>query len=187
MKNQIRKARKAVGMTQEQLAKAIGITHATLSRYESGVIDPPSSQLKRIANVLKVSIFDLFDEKDQTVLNTGIDTGVGWGQTAYEQDLRYQGYSFSEAEHDLIRAFDDLNEEGQKKAIERVQELTEIPRYCRQNAPPKDVGVVSSGTPGTGAPGSETPAEPPAGPPGDTDTPTPPEGAEDAEGPQEGE
>ena len=43
--NKIRELRKAAGRTQEELAKAIGITHATLSRYESGTIDPPASQL----------------------------------------------------------------------------------------------------------------------------------------------
>lgn len=29
----------------------------------------------------------------------------------------------------IKQAFDSLNREGQKKAIERVQELTEIPKY----------------------------------------------------------
>ena len=36
----------------------------------------------------------------------------------------------------LMSGFYCLNEEGQKKAIERVQELTEIPRYQRAPEPP---------------------------------------------------
>ena len=50
--NKIRELRKAAKITQEELAKAIGITHATLSRYESGAIDPPTSQLQAIAAAL---------------------------------------------------------------------------------------------------------------------------------------
>lgn len=59
MKNQIRKARKAAGMTQERLAKAIGVTHATLSRYESGAINPPMYQFQAIADTLGVSLSEL--------------------------------------------------------------------------------------------------------------------------------
>lgn len=37
---------------------------------------------------------------------------------------------------ELIRYCSKLNSEGQKKAVERVQELTEIPRYQRTPEPP---------------------------------------------------
>lgn len=60
----IRDLRKTAGITQEQLSKEIGINRATLSRYESGTIDPPVSQLKRIASVLGVTIDDLLDLSD---------------------------------------------------------------------------------------------------------------------------
>ena len=36
----IRNARKAAGVTQEQLAEVLGINRATLSKYETGVIEP---------------------------------------------------------------------------------------------------------------------------------------------------
>lgn len=55
MNNQIRTARKNAGITQEQLSKSLGINRATLSRYESGEINPPASQLQRIADTLGVS------------------------------------------------------------------------------------------------------------------------------------
>ena len=55
MNNQIRMARRNAGITQEQLSKSLGINRATLSRYESGEINPPASQLQRIADVLGVS------------------------------------------------------------------------------------------------------------------------------------
>ena len=36
--NQIKEARKALGWTQAQLAEQLGVTHATVSRIESGDI-----------------------------------------------------------------------------------------------------------------------------------------------------
>ena len=54
--SRIREARKALKMTQGELAEIIGVTHATLSRYENGIIDPPSSQLQKIADALNVSV-----------------------------------------------------------------------------------------------------------------------------------
>ena len=37
----------------------------------------------------------------------------------------------------LVAAFSLLNEEGQQKAVERVEELTEIPKYQKET-PPED-------------------------------------------------
>lgn len=64
--NRIRDVRKAAGMTQAQLAKSLGVNRATLSRYESGDIDPPSSQLQRIADVLGVDIRELTGNGETT-------------------------------------------------------------------------------------------------------------------------
>ena len=65
--NRIRDVRKAAGMTQAQLAKSLGVNRATLSRYESGDIDPPSSQLQRIADVLGVGISELTSDEENAV------------------------------------------------------------------------------------------------------------------------
>lgn len=59
----IREARKNAGLTQDQLAKTLGINRATLSRYESGEIDPPISQIQKISQALNVSINDLLGLK----------------------------------------------------------------------------------------------------------------------------
>ena len=46
------------------------------------------------------------------------------------------GMRLDSARFALLTAFDQLNEEGQTKAVERVEELTEIPKY--QKKPPQD-------------------------------------------------
>lgn len=55
----IRNIRKAAGLTQADLADKIGINRATLSKYESGDIEPSISMLVKISNALDVSINEL--------------------------------------------------------------------------------------------------------------------------------
>lgn len=55
----LRDARKAMKMTQEDLAKKIGVKRAVISKYETGLISPSADTLQKIANVLNVSMADL--------------------------------------------------------------------------------------------------------------------------------
>lgn len=57
---QIRKFRKAKGMTQKELGFRIGVKHNTISGYENGSNEPDQNILFAIADVLGVSINDLF-------------------------------------------------------------------------------------------------------------------------------
>lgn len=57
---QIRKYRKARGMTQKELGFRIGVKHNTISAYESGTNEPDQNILFAIADVLGISINDLF-------------------------------------------------------------------------------------------------------------------------------
>ena len=42
--DQIRRVRKAAHVTQEELAKRIGVNRALISKYETGIIEPSVSQ-----------------------------------------------------------------------------------------------------------------------------------------------
>lgn len=53
--------RETRGVTQEALAKRVGITRAYLSRLEMGRHDPPLSRLRKLAKALKISIADLVE------------------------------------------------------------------------------------------------------------------------------
>lgn len=48
----IRAARIAAGMTQQQLADALGVAQQSVTRWETGEREPRVSTLKRIAAVL---------------------------------------------------------------------------------------------------------------------------------------
>ena len=51
LKEEIRRRREQLGMTQLRFALALGITPATVSKWETGVMSP---KLKRMADVAKM-------------------------------------------------------------------------------------------------------------------------------------
>ena len=51
LKEEIRRRREQLGMTQLRFALALGITPATVSKWETGVMSP---KLKRMADVAKI-------------------------------------------------------------------------------------------------------------------------------------
>lgn len=104
----IRLARKARGLTQKQLGDLCGMADSAIRRYELGNGRPKMETIQRIAKALNVDPFSLMDFDMATeVLSTRIN---------YRAKV-------------LLEAFDQLNEDGQQKAVERVEELTEIPKY----------------------------------------------------------
>ncbi len=129
----IREARKLANFTQEQLADALGINRATLSKYENGIIEPSISQLVRIAEELEINPTQLLPDSLTESWQNGRDFGE---ETAIQEILEY-GYRLYDEEKELINLYWKLNAKGRQKATERIAELTEIPRY-RKNTPPPD-------------------------------------------------
>ncbi|MCP5014680.1 MAG: helix-turn-helix transcriptional regulator [Ketobacter sp.] len=60
----IAQARKAKGMTQVQLAEALGISQQTVAHYEGGRLRLPASMVPVIAKVVEVSVMELMGESD---------------------------------------------------------------------------------------------------------------------------
>jgi transcriptional regulator with XRE-family HTH domain len=58
---QIRKKRKELGMSQEELAKLIGATQANISWWESGEVEPKASSLRRLAEVFGCTVDDFIN------------------------------------------------------------------------------------------------------------------------------
>ena len=152
----IRNARKAAGVTQEQLAEVLGINRATLSKYETGVIEPSVSQLKTIAAALRIDFYVLANE----IGNEWFDAGFEFAEEGSDiidalvhEKHKKVGYSFSEEEG-------QLNPSGQTEAVKRVSELTEIPRYQRSDAQDAAKGTEDTSLPAeTPINGSVSPTE----------------------------
>lgn len=57
----VQSLRLETGITQEQLASAMGLTIESISNIERGIYGPKFDNLEKIANVLGVAVRDLFD------------------------------------------------------------------------------------------------------------------------------
>ena len=62
MGERIAQMRKAHGLTQTQLAEALGVTQQTVQAYEAGSRRIPVSALPTVARTLSVSLMALFGE-----------------------------------------------------------------------------------------------------------------------------
>lgn len=64
MMNRLKQIRKQKGITQEELAKAVGITRPYLSDIERGVKTPGGDIVIRIASYLKLPVEEIFFTAD---------------------------------------------------------------------------------------------------------------------------
>lgn len=162
-----------------QIANALNVTVGYLEGYESieskKVIDAVETgdyrTLEKLIGIPEGSIIPISPEEEdeirKQVEQERHDTEINLNKIRFNIKIAYD--KFTEQEYILLRSlvkpFSTLNPTGKQEAIKRVEELTEIPRYRRQEPP-------------------ETAATAPAAPQESRDTTPPPEGAE---GPQEGE
>ena len=126
----IRKARKAAGFTQETLAKKLCVTRSLISKYENGTISPTLGQLAKIALALNTTVSEMVGPDW-----SGIDTSDAMAPFPTFTDtvmVELIEKAQQERKAQLIASFDKLNEDGQQKAIERVEELAEVPRYRKE-------------------------------------------------------
>lgn len=108
----IREARGRKGLTQKQLGERCGMADSAIRRYESDRGNPTIETVKRIAKALEVDPFSLMD----------FDMACDFLSDRMNNRTKY-----------LLSAFELLNDEGQNIAIERVEELSEIPKYKKES------------------------------------------------------
>lgn len=61
----LKELRKMQGLTQTELGTRVGVMKSTISMYENGIHEPDIETLKRIADILGVSLDVLLDRKKQ--------------------------------------------------------------------------------------------------------------------------
>lgn len=125
----IKKYRKEKGITQKELAKRIGKSYSLVQKYELDITQPPLEVIIKLADALEVPIAYLLSGSlyPQTVFHD--DNGIVDVVPGVPEDVAQLVGLSSDNKAQLLEAFDRLNEEGQNKAVERVEELTEIPKY----------------------------------------------------------
>ncbi len=63
MKNRIKELRSEHNMTQAQLADELSVSRQTVNAIEKGKFDPSLPLAFKLANLFKLSIEDIFDNK----------------------------------------------------------------------------------------------------------------------------
>jgi len=106
--------RKQAHLTQKQLGEKAGTAEINIRQYEAGKYTPKPEAGKKIADALRVSVSDLY----------------GWdeGSAALATEVK----AIEQREKDLLRIFRGLNSEGQERAIDCLSDLSEIPKYQRE-------------------------------------------------------
>ena len=59
----IREARQLKGITQEQLAKMLGITQGAVAQWENGMTHPSFDMLPKVAEALGMTVDELIGKK----------------------------------------------------------------------------------------------------------------------------
>jgi len=117
---QIRKARVKSGLTQEALSHILGISKGSVSGYENNRVRPTLDVINAIADALGLQMSEL--------LTDAADEGESGSNAEIQTSKRPRRVKR------LMGAFDMLNEEGQKKAIEMVEQLCLIQIYTKSVA-----------------------------------------------------
>ena len=102
-------AREKKNLTQKKLAELLDITPTRLNYWEKDKREPDVVMIKKIANILDTTGDFLLGLEDYDAKKNNIKRNK------------------------LLNSYDKLNTEGQEKAIERVEELTQIPKYTIDN------------------------------------------------------
>ena len=113
------------GMRQVDVATKSGLDKAQISQYKTGKYEPMQDALHKLADALNVNVswlmgYDVSMEIDRKRLEQEVE--------ACELIERCYGTGARE----LVRYFVRLNELGQKKIMDEVQDLIQLPKYTEQ-------------------------------------------------------
>lgn len=112
--DRMKKLRQEKGITQEQLAKALGTTTRTVQNYELGQCYPRKQEMvKKIAEYFEISTEALISGKDIYILEATEKGGVASGRTveALLSDI------------DGLFAGGELSEEDKDKVMKTIHDL----------------------------------------------------------------
>ena len=70
--------RKKQGLTQEELAKKLGVTNQSVSKWESAQCCPDISLLPMLANIFEISIDELFGRKNEKEIHYDLCSELPW-------------------------------------------------------------------------------------------------------------
>jgi transcriptional regulator with XRE-family HTH domain len=103
--------RKKIGLTQIEFAKRLGVNNSAVSNWEHGTNSIDIDMLHLACDILGVSVNDMF----------GIHSNAKAGK-------------YSQAEKRIIDFYRSLNDEGQEKIIDYIDDLVRSGKYIKNSA-----------------------------------------------------
>lgn len=115
------------GYTQEQVAERLGVTKATISKYEKGQRHIKGEYIEKLAELFSVEPIYILTGKTSEDFRKRAEEDMA---AATQEEREYwESVLLTDRVMELMPLLDKLNEDGQRKAVERVSELAEIPKY----------------------------------------------------------
>ena len=128
----IKKYRKRMGLTQDELGKKLGIKQQTIAMYENDKTNIKPVTLKKIANALNVSLTDLMpellltDSEKKAIINAASNDGPERLSEINRQ--RIENLNKRKREQ-LLSNYDKVNEDGKEKIFEYSKDIASNPNY----------------------------------------------------------
>lgn len=130
----IKNERKKAGLTQKQLGDRLGVSFQAVAQWENDFRRPKYETIIKIADALMVQPEDILGDRDIRIVR--ITNKLDAIDSEFKKIELHQL-------NRLTRAYEKLSTEGKEVAIERVEELAQLPKY--QKAPAGD-STQSAGT-----------------------------------------
>ncbi len=134
--NRIKQLRIQRELSQEELAKRCGYTsRSTINKIELGINDIPQSKIKVIAQALDVPISQILclDEINQNVDDKHFDIYIDKFDTPTDAErtktIELIKKHFGKDALRILNFFQELNSIGKQKAIEDLEDLSNLPKY----------------------------------------------------------
>lgn len=140
--NKIKEYRKLKGLTQKELAKAVGMGDTTIANYEKGLRTPKKNTLFKLANAFDISIDDLFPPIESAKSKQNV-TKVNFDP---RQAILLSNYNKlnDNRKNKLVQTSEKLLAEEQGKVIDIQEKRAEYDTRKRVSLPAP--GKVSAGT-----------------------------------------
>ncbi|NKC66712.1 helix-turn-helix domain-containing protein [Vagococcus fluvialis] len=129
--NRIKELRTEAKLTQYELGQIIGVSDASINKYEKDLMTPKIDKLEKMAEVFHVSVDYLTGRTDSRVGIPG-----HWDDLAKKMNIgpnlnlkSNKNNENSSEELELILHFRKLNDSGKNEALKQVENLSKITDY----------------------------------------------------------
>lgn len=140
----IQEARKRKGLTQKELANMLGLATGTIQQYELEKRRPKAETIEKMSLILSLEPIEILTGRNSEEWERRFEAEIKYAEDTQREVENYiytkgvitgavaslisLGIDEGTVET-LIEKILELNSIGQKKALERIEELAEIPKY----------------------------------------------------------